>query len=507
MYNDVIYNNVPDYTPPGTTVPTPVPYAQGVHINSESTDNTSGESAYSAVLLNDTFFQTTFAVQTVAPESDLKNSNSSVNSLIMNDIFDSSNVFAVDILGQASYTLLQYNLFYNNINTTTTPPSVGNVNSTTNLPDFFGNQQPVFGNPDFVDPSSGNFELQPDSPAIDAARSEIGPLPASNAIYPTVNQQIVGSTVVGVRTDPSTVTAPEEPGRINIESGLGNITDPRQLVTLPGSGNFSFSDEWDPVLAINADGTPNTTGYASAAALAGWYNYAPITGQRDILGYIRAPQAANPGAGYGGNPFIDIGAYQYVNLHPPEVTDVREVPSRRAPDQEFYTVGGISGDNTTPWQINIYFNGPLDPNTVNANTVQLVNLGSNPSQPLDQDINLSGKLTYATTISATGATQYVLTINLAASGLTLSTDAYQITLFGSGSPVLASPQGIALDGENTVGDAPTGAQLALPSGNGYPGGNFYSSFIINTTPPSVHVGYVHARPRQRHEHRRRQHHL
>ncbi len=63
--------------------------------------------------------------------------------------------------------------------------------------------------------------------------------------------------------------------------------------------------------------------------LAGWYNYAPITGQRDILGYIRAPQATNPGAGYGGNPFIDIGAYQYVNLHPPEVTDVREVPVRR----------------------------------------------------------------------------------------------------------------------------------------------------------------------------------
>ncbi len=125
-------------------------------------------------------------------------------------------------------------------------------------------------------------------------------------------------------------------------------------------------------------------------------------------------------------------------------------------------MGGISGDNTTPWQINIYFNGPLDPNTVNANTVQLVNLGSNPSQPLDQDINLSGKLSYATTISATGATQYVLTINLAASGLTLTTDAYQITLFGSGSPVLASPQGIALDGENTVGDAPTGAQLRTP---------------------------------------------
>ena len=24
--------------------------------------------------------------------------------------------------------------------------------------------------------------------------------------------------------------------------------------------------------------------------------------------------------GYGSNPFMDIGAYQYVNLHPPQVT-------------------------------------------------------------------------------------------------------------------------------------------------------------------------------------------
>ena len=488
MYNDTIYNTVPKYTPPGTTVPTPIPYAEGVQINSESTDNTAGESAYSDVLVNDTFYQTTYAVQTIAPQFDGKNSNSSVNTLAMNDIFDSSNVFAVDIEGQAGLSQTQYDLFFNNINTTTTPPSNGDLNITTTDADFAGNNGPVFGNPEFVDPSGGNFELQPDSPAIDAARSEIGPLPAANAIYPTVNQQISGQTVNGIRTDPSTVTFPEEPGRDNILGGFGTITDPRQLVTLPGSGNYSFSDEWEPVLVTNADGSANTSGFASAGALAGWYNYAPITGQRDILGYIRAPQAGNPGAGYGGNPFMDIGAYQYVNLHPPEVTDVREVPAAGQPDQEFYSVGGISGDNTTPWQINIYFNGPLDPNTVNSSTVQLVDLGSNPSQPLDQDINLSGKLTYASTISATGVTQYVLTINLAASGLTLSTDAYQITLLGSGSPVLASPQGIALDGENTVGDAPTGAQLALPSGNGYPGGNFYSSFIINTTPSSVLAG-------------------
>ena len=78
--------------------------------------------------------------------------------------------------------------------------------------------------------------------------------------------------------------------------------------------------------------------------------------------------------------------------------------------------------------------------------------------------------------------------------MTLGTDAYQITLFGSGSPVITSPQGVALDGENTVGDTSTGAQLALPSGNGYPGGNFFDSFIINTTPPSVLSGSLKLDP-------------
>ena len=118
---------------------------------------------------------------------------------------------------------------------------------------------------------------------------------------------------------------------------------------------------------------------------------------------------------------------------------------------------------------------------------QLVDLGSNPSQPLDQEINLAGKLSY---ISATDT----LIINLGAAGLTLGTDVYQITLFGSGSPVITNQQGVALDGENTVGGTSTGAQLALPSGNGYPGGNFFDSFFINTTPPSVEAGSLHMDP-------------
>src|SRR5205823_1498401 len=65
---------------------------------------------------------------------------------------------------------------------------------------------------------------------------------------------------------------------------------------------------------------------------------------------------------------------------------------------------------------------------------------------------------------------------------------------GSGSPVVRNPQGVALDGENTVNDSPTGATLPLPSGDGYPGGNFFDTFIINTTPPAVVSGSLKLAP-------------
>src|SRR4029077_17461439 len=71
---------------------------------------------------------------------------------------------------------------------------------------------------------------------------------------------------------------------------------------------------------------------------------------------------------------------------------------------------------------------------------------------------------------------------------TLKTDQYRLILRGTGSDVLRDPQGNALDGENTVNGDPNGAQLPLPSGNGFPGGNFYDTFLINTTPPSLTTG-------------------
>ncbi len=464
MYNDTISNS-----------------SVGVIMNSTTDNNSAGPTPYTMVLLNDTFFNNPIAVETNAPQFNGQNELSSVNALLMNDIFDGSSNTAVLLQGQAGLSIIEYSLYFNN---------AVNVNATTTSADFAGNWGAVYANPQFVgaitptatnpvDASAENFELQPTSPAIDAARSEMGPLPEANAIYPALNQIL--TPLVGNRTDPGTLPSNEVPGRSNPFGGFGLITDPRQIVTLPGGGSFGFQDEWVPVL------TSDPNGIAGTASNAATYNYAPINGQRDILGYIREPSLPPPGLGYGSNPLMDIGAYQYVNLHPPEVTAVTETPTQGAAPVNFYTVGGLAGANQTPWTINITFSGPIDPNTLTASTVTLNNLGNNPAAPLDQPVNLAGKISY---ISSTDT----LVINLGAAGLTLGTDAYQIELFGSGNPVIANAQGIALDGENTVGGTSTGAQLALPSGNGYPGGNFFDSFIINTTPPSVVAGSLQMDP-------------
>ena len=471
MYNDTISNS-----------------GQGVHINSSTADDTSGSTPYVATLVNNTFFNDSFDIQTQAPSFDGKNGDAIVNVLAMNNIFDGSSQVAVNLggpgapttaAGQAGESQLQYNLFFNDLK---------NLVITTVNGDFLGNVGAVFADPQFVGPfgagdaSAQNFELEPTSPAINSARSEIGPLVSGNAIFPAVSLLLSGGIATETRTDPTAFPpfSTEQPGRLGALAF--GVSDPRQIVTLPGSGFFSFPDEWDPIL------NTNPAGFTSPNSVVGTYNYVPVSGQRDILGFIRAPQAGTPaGTGFGSNPFMDIGAYQFVDLHPPQVTGVTETLTQGATPVNFYTVGGISGVNQTPWTINITFNGPISPNTINANTVNLVDLGSNPSQPLDQQINLSGKLSF---ISATNT----LVISLAASGLTLGTDAYQITLFGSGSPVLTNTQGVALDGENTAGGKSTGAQLALPSGNGYPGGNFFDSFIINTTPPAVLAGSLKMDP-------------
>ena len=102
----------------------------------------------------------------------------------------------------------------------------------------------------------------------------------------------------------------------------------------------------------------------------------------------------------------------------------------------------------------------------------------NGNNPNDKFYNLSGKVSF-------NAATNILTINVGAAGLVLNNDEYRLFLLGSGTQVIRDPQGNALDGENTVNDDLNGAQLPLPSGDGFPGGNFYDTFVINTTAPSI----------------------
>ncbi len=362
LYNDTIANS-----------------GQGVHINSSPGDNQTGNSGYQAVILNNTFYNDPFAIQTIAPQFDNKNSEAAVSVLAMNNIFDGSSNVAVNLQGQAGDGQEQYNLYFNN---------AANLLITTTDGDWLGNFGFVDADPQFVDAGNNNFELEPTSPAIDQARSEIGPVAASNVIYPTVSTTISNGVVTLTRTDPATLNFPQEPGRDSIDGGFAFIEDPSQILTLPGSGIFSFPDQWEPVLASD----PN--GVSLLNTVPGTYSFEPYSGQRDLLGFIRAPKIGSPSVGFGSNPFIDIGAFQYVNLHPPEVTGVTATPLQNATPVPFYTVGGSAGTNVTPWTINITFNGPIDPNSINANTVKLIDLGSNPAAPIDENINLAGKLTY-----------------------------------------------------------------------------------------------------------------
>src|SRR5262249_17242529 len=81
LYNNVIYNLVK------TPITNYNDFATGVHINAESTNDTSGESPMMAVILNNTFYQNLYGVHTTAPTFNGQNLNSHVNVLAMNNIF------------------------------------------------------------------------------------------------------------------------------------------------------------------------------------------------------------------------------------------------------------------------------------------------------------------------------------------------------------------------------------------------------------------------------------
>ncbi len=131
-----------------------------------------------------------------------------------------------------------------------------------------------------------------------------------------------------------------------------------------------------------------------------------------------------------------------------------------------------------------------------------IDLGSNPAAPINQPINLAGKLVLLTARHRHADHQPGGRRPDAARPTPTRS-----TLFGSGSPVITNPQGIALDGENTVGDSPDRRPAATAFGQRLPRRQLLR-LVHHQHDAAVGPGRLaQARPGQRHQHRRRRHHL
>ena len=457
-------------------------------IGDPNSDASAFPEANELLLLNNTFYNNPIAVDlnaiVFAPAT--PQFNAQIHLEAMNNIFDGATTAVIRASGMVDSSQLQYNLFFNDGPAVIQGP--GAVVDVT-IPNF----NPVFGDPAFRDPANGNFQLTANSAAIDAGRSELNLSPVAapsvlgdqeiTTLLPLVNQQLDPST--GVRNQTTNV-----PGRRN---QLDPTNTPVNQLTLPGGTTRGFIDEWYPTLPSDPQGIPGPTTvpgtwlYKPAFIPPGSLG-APGGGERDALGFLRVDDPNKPNVGFGSRPFFDIGALEYRLLFPPHITDVKATVTDLATTIgtstiNLYSVGGRAGTNKPLQTIQVQLDHSLDPNTVNGNTVLLEASGGdgifgNGNNPNDKFYNLSGKVTFDPVTN-------ILTINVGAAGLVLQSDLYRIFLLGSGTEVIRDPQGNALDGENTVNTDPNGAQLALPSGDGFPGGNFYDTFVINTVPPTI----------------------
>ena len=427
------------------------------------------------VALNDTFYNNpiAFDLQAIVYDPGTPQVFAAIQFVGMDNIIDGSTTAIVQGAGMIYQSELQYNLFFDDGPVVLQNPAGPAISTGLGGVQQVGN---ITGNPEFRDPTTGNFQLNSNSAAIDASRSELnlnpdtGPINVSGpffsntvtALLPVVTQDLNASG--GTRN---------QTGRIPLFLGLnGNGLDPNNPptdeLTLPGYPDRGFDDQFVAVLPSNpaAIPGPDTT--------AGTWEYAPIGGERDQLGYLRVDDPAVPNTGFGSRPFFDIGAYEYVNFefNPPTVTAVHATIDDTATPTgtqtvNLYKAGGISGTNEQIQTIAVSFDRNVDPSTLTGATILLQGSGGdgifgNNNSPSDKFYNLSGKTTW-------DAATNQLIINLGAAGLTLPNDEYRITLLGTGSNVIADPQGDALDGYNTLNDDPNNPQLPLPSGNGFPG--------------------------------------
>ena len=469
-----------------------------IEIISEASADTAFPSPAEAVILNDTFYNDAQGVHTYSPTYDGTNSLSETSIMVMDSIFSTivGNTtaglpgYAIELDGQSYGSEVQYNLFYSISGPSTTGPTAPYLYQVNNITNTVTNDQPVLGNPEFRDAATGNFNLLPNSAAIDLARSELGPSFFGDMLYPAVTIDPNNLSAIPVRNEPgvSTVAGDVNPfgglGGFGFGFGLGNGVNgapySADIVTLPGEPvtQRGFPDEWVPVLVTSGLG-----GGGTASSLA-TYDYEPVVGERDQEGNLRIKDPNSPNVGFGSRPFFDLGAFEYIIQNPP-VVDAVDATSTSG-TTNIYSVGGIGGINSLPTSIQIKFNEQLNPSTITGMSVILQASGGdgifgNGNSPSDRTINLTGDLSFNSTTD-------ILTINT--SGIFTSTatanDEYRIILEGTGSSVIRNTDGLALDGLNLDS---SGNQLALPSGaDQFPGSNFQVTFDIDTHTPSIVSG-------------------
>ncbi len=464
LLNDTFYNNLigideNNPTLPGTNTLTPVPSALGTYGN----------------------------------PSDLARGNtaSDASVLAMNDIFADEGIAGVSLHHGVGGSQEQYDLFFQN-GTANVPAGVVTSVDVAHNGDlwYVGNYGAVYGDPDFQSAATGNFNLGAASAAINAGRSELGPSFIGDVLNPSANQVLNATGGVLNFT-----------GHDSQFGALGGA-NPTALdyVFLPGSALPSYVTSWVPVLPTSKYAVPGPSSNA------GTWDYAPLVtladgsagtivvpaggGERDQNGVQRNVDPNVPITGAGSKPYFDIGAFEYIQYFPPDVTGVTATfnsPTTGTTTKSIYAVGGVAGTNVAPQAIQVQFNHQIDPTTINSSTVILEASSDgtfNPNSPTTTFLSLAGRLSFNSTTD-------VLTISLGASGLVLGNDEYRLFLIGTGSQELKDPQGNALDGENL--DA-TGQQRALPSGDGIPGGNFQLTFTVDTHPPAVTPGSFELAP-------------
>ena len=441
-----------------------MPIAVRIVAENTSDNGPTQDSPAEAVFLNNTFYNNVVGIQTQAPLATGANPLAHVYFITMDNIFANSTTAGIQTIGQSTGSQGQYNLFSSNAADVIVGASGTGPNYTEN--------QRINGNAQFQDPTKGLFNLLPTSDAIDSSRSEIGPLLLGTSLQPITTQYL--TSITGLRRNT---------GRTNAFGFFGQIGSSGDIISLPGFPLRDFKDQWVPAITGSAGAIPGPNTNAG-----GTYSYIPISGERDQGGYLRVDDPNRANVGFGSRPFFDTGASEYRQLNPPNILQVTAIISTPLTPTgiaqiPFYSAGNILGANQTPRQIIIQFDARLDPATINNKTIILQAAGGDGifDNGNDRRLDLSGKLIYDP-IARTVA------LALADSNLSLGNDVYRIQVFGSGSDVIRNPEGLPLDGENTVGGRPEGATLALPSGDNFPGGNFFLTFTIDTNPPVIIAG-------------------